>query len=640
MSLRMPDDQTRPRTADDKIDKSNQKQLLYGIRITSRGGRVEMKMGAEDCTHGLDETGAANLYAFKANIRADVNRDGIVDISGTSDCVGKAKWTNERGAIFLPNIGDTNRRCSIIRPPLIDKELVACNDASDDIQRAPQHLAPLRTVPLTDISDSATGCISIPDLKQRPLTRIFHKQEGNWEIVRNEHTFTASQLRSGLHFGIDARDTRRPDVWDGRATVSFKVQDGSETSIDEVELRVAPVIVHNHLDKVQQLLSVAGDEANMPWQHHFAQNLKLETNSLNLPEPFLFKGKDDPWVQDFLKPGYTSMPGPDGPIGLRVHLRSSQDSRVAGRQVFECLRDTGVGAVQQLGGARDEINSMGNLECTPPFEFNGKKWPAGRIIMGRHGPYEPHILPYLHAQEVQDPILLDTAWLYVGHVDEFVQFVPSKTDRGWAVMVADPEAALKMLQDFQKAGYGDVTWYSRKTDAPIDGVTLETCTDENYGSLSVPVPEKTINEFLSDPEFTTKNTEAAKRIKANVDVLKTEIGISDADIHHLPILFYNVNRNEVPDNGPRAADEELACIAAHPATINGVVLTGFGTYLAPNPWGPVINGKDIIAETTESIYENLGWKVRFLDSWNSHHAFGGEVHCGTNTIREMGKQWW
>lgn len=77
--------------------------------------------------------------------------------------------------------------------------------------------------------------------------------------------------------------------------------------------------------------------------------------------------------------------------------------------MFTSLRDTGIGAVHHSGGVSDEINSMLNLECTPPFTYNGVTWPAGRIIMGRHGPYEPHIIPYLRAQEVQDPILLDAA---------------------------------------------------------------------------------------------------------------------------------------------------------------------------------------------------------------------------------------
>jgi protein-arginine deiminase len=31
--------------------------------------------------------------------------------------------------------------------------------------------------------------------------------------------------------------------------------------------------------------------------------------------------------------------------------------------------------------------------------------------------------------------------------------------------------------------------------------------------------------------------------------------------------------------------------------------------------------------------------VAFIDDYMSHHVRGGEVHCGTNTLREMEK-WW
>lgn len=303
------------------------------------------------------------------------------------------------------------------------------------------------------------------------------------------------------------------------------------------------------------------------------------------------------------------------------------------------MRGIGVGAVQHLGGARDEINSMGNLECTPPFEHDGKKWPAGRIIMGSHGPYEPHILPYLRAQEVQDPILLDTAWLWVGHVDEFIQFLPAKSERGWVIVVADPEAALKMLQEADEAGHGELPLLSRKTDAPVNGITMENVNDDNYGSLSVPVPEKKITQFLSETVNVVANHEAGGRIAANLEILKTTTGITDAEIHHLPALFQTEDRSKLPSLGPRAEDEKLACMAVHPATINGVVLTGFGSYLAPNPWGPVIEGKDIMAEATRELYAELGWKTTFLDTWNSHHAYGGELHCATNTVREM-RRWW
>jgi protein-arginine deiminase len=49
---------------------------------------------------------------FRPDIRADSNRDGVVDMKGNSDNGNKAAWTPQSGAIFLPNIGDKHLRCT------------------------------------------------------------------------------------------------------------------------------------------------------------------------------------------------------------------------------------------------------------------------------------------------------------------------------------------------------------------------------------------------------------------------------------------------------------------------------------------------------------------------------------------------
>ncbi|KAH7069139.1 arginine deiminase type-3 [Paraphoma chrysanthemicola] len=566
---------------------------------------------------------------------------GVQVYSGVAE-QSKPIWTKDIGAFILPNIGDTDRRCSKAaqNPETSIEELGRCHDASDDIQRAPQYMTPLRTNPIPDIPDHATATISVPDTNQRQFVRMFRKVWDEWAFVSDSHIFLAADIRAGLELGIDARETRRPGIWDGRVTICFQVKHGDEIVTDEIKLRVAPVLVHNHLDVVEEVVSTAGDEASFPWQHRFNHDLTEALSGTGVSGPLLLDKDNDHWAQDIVKPGYVSMPGPNGTTSLRVHIRSSQDSRVSGRQVFTSLRGTGVGAVHYLGGARDEINSMGNLDCTPPFTHKGTTWPAGRIIMGHHGPYEPHILPYFRAQEAQDPILLDAAWLWVGHVDEFVQFLPVKSERGWAVVIVDPMAGLAILQDAQNAGHGSIPMFSRKTDAPLDGVTPETCTEDTYGCLSIPVPGTSINEYLADPNVRITNMQVSKRIAANIEILKTEIGLSDNEIYHLPTLFNNVNRNDLPFIGPRAPDENLAVVATYPATINGVVLTGFATYIAPRPWGPVIDGNDVVAEATRKLYEGLGWKVKFIDNWNSHHGWGGEVHCATNTMRDMRRRWW
>jgi protein-arginine deiminase len=133
---------------------------------------------------------AAGTGAVRADIRADVNRDGTVDVTGDSDVLGKTTWNSGRGAIFLPNLGDRQRRCKTRTSDgrwLSNARLQACNDAQGNVVRAPEYLAPLRTVPAGDVSDAATGGL---------------------ELVG------AAELRTGLRLGLDGRDVIRED-WGG-----------------------------------------------------------------------------------------------------------------------------------------------------------------------------------------------------------------------------------------------------------------------------------------------------------------------------------------------------------------------------------------------------------------------------------------
>ncbi|CAJ0547352.1 Ff.00g041060.m01.CDS01 [Fusarium sp. VM40] len=569
---------------------------------------------------------------IKADIRADANRDGKVDLKGSSDLVGKVKWTEATGAIFLPNIGDTDRRCSkkaLSGPALSNEKLDDCNDASDNIQRAPRYLAPLKTVPLPAASKNIKGTVSVPDPKQRPYVRIFQKKGSGWIYVDNKHVFTQTELKQGLELGIDGRDTRRPNSWDGRVTVRFELHDGSVKSSDEVTLRVAPVLTHHHLQKVEQVLAVQGNKNDSPFLVGFTDSLSSITKAAGIKKDlYLFNASDDIWTQDFVEPGYASIPGPEGPISIRIMIRSPQDERVAGRQLFEYYRKAGVGAVQHLGGARDEINSGGNIETIPPHTHKGKSWPAGRVILGNHGKQKHHILPYLEAQESQKPILLDTSWLAIGHVDEFVQFLPADNKKGWVAVIDDPRAAIKLLKDVHKAGYGSLPAISRKNDTTTPG---ESCSSWSCGPI--PVNPSTIAELLADQEKMKINEQCAQKIDDNIKILKEEVGIADADIIRIPALFQT-------SDFPGTDNRKLQVGAFFPGVVNNLVLTGYRTCVAPNPWGPVVKGKDIIAEAIKSKYAKLGLNLKFIDDWNTHHNYGGEVHCGSNSIRDMSARWW
>ncbi|EGU87381.1 hypothetical protein FOXB_02140 [Fusarium oxysporum f. sp. conglutinans Fo5176] len=477
---------------------------------------------------------------IKADIRADTNRDGQVDLDGFSDTNGKTRWTEKSGAIFLPNIGDTDRRCS--------KHALTY-----------QALTYQATVPITTLFENANGTVTVPDATQRKF-----------------------ELQVGLDLGIDARDTRRPEVWDGRVTVRFTVQVGDTKSSDTVMLRVAPVLTHHHLQKVEQVL--ASQDNGNPYLVYFTNILASIVKAAGLKKDLhLFNERSGKWVQGFVEPGYSSMPGPNGTVSIRIMIRCPGDEREGGRQLFLYFRKAGVGAVQHLGKNVSNIDAGGNIEAIPPYTFKGKSWPAGRLVHGKDDTEKHHILSYLEAQETQKPLLLDTAWLSVGHVDEFLQFIPAKNKRGWVAVISDPRLAIKLLQD--------------------------------------------------DMGFMKLNNECAQRIDGNIKILRRELGLADEDIIRIPALF---NR----DDSSEGDGSKLEVGAFYPAVINNLVLTGYNTCVAPNPWGPVVEGKDVLAKVISDTYAKVGMKIKFIDDWDSHHEDQGGVHCGTNSIRDMSARWW
>jgi protein-arginine deiminase len=76
-----------------------------------------------------------------------------------------------------------------------------------------------------------------------------------------------------------------------------------------------------------------------------------------------------------------------------------------------------------------------------------------------------------------------------------------------------------------------------------------------------------------------------------------------------------------------------------PGAVNGILLAR-DRYLAPRQWGPVIGGKDIFTEAVTAAYTRAGLKVSYIDDWYTYHLGMGEVHCGTNTLRDASAAWW
>ncbi|MFI7015475.1 protein-arginine deiminase domain-containing protein [Streptomyces sp. NPDC050164] len=612
----------------------------------------------------------------RADLRADVNRDGRVDVTGGSDKRGEDSWSVGRGAVYLPNIDDDSKRCPVTGPggkPLSDAKLAACNDGSDALVNGSADaadLARVRSVPMPGLRKDAQGSLKVTTGGKH--ARLFVKRSGKWVLVTSKTRLTAAELRSGVEFGVEGTDVVRDSAkWDGRAVVRLAVTSGQKSTSDAVTLRVAPLLTHHHLQNTQQVMvtEVQGEGEYSRLQQKFVAELGKEVKKAGITKPLVtFEKYADPWAQDFVEPAYVSMTGPGGHRQvMRVMLRSAQPDRDAGRELFERVRGRDVGVVQVTDRAEPDdwsLNSMGNLETIPPYAHGGRSFPAGRIIMGERkdsGARPSKVVrTLLKSQGLQDPLLLDTSWLGVGHVDEFVQFLPADTPRGWRIGVADPQAGLRLLRDAKRDGHGKTKMFS----VP--------------GRKDSPAPKETIDQALASRHLVADNEMAARRIAANLEILKRETGVTDGEIVRVPALYtrdseaLTAEGQEIPvprltrmgagsdlvdslgDHGQQkwlaenpagsraaapAAPATVMTSAYVPGAVNGVLLAR-DRYLAPRQWGPVIGGKDIFTQAVTAAYQRVGLKVSYIDDWYTYHLGMGEVHCGTNTLRDATAAWW
>jgi protein-arginine deiminase len=147
--------------------------------------------------------------------------------------------------------------------------------------------------------------------------------------------------------------------------------------------------------------------------------------------------------------------------------------------------------------------------------------------------------------------------------------------------------------------------------------------------------EKTVDEALADVNLNQWAQTADVKIQGHVDVLKQEVGLTDADIVELPTWFEDLG-----------VDEKVAW---NVGTVNMRMLGNIADIA--KPFGPLINGKDAFEEYINAELgtaknqlgsDGQGLKVYFTDDWYYHEALG-EVHCATNESAPTpfdAARWW
>ncbi|MEV5960522.1 protein-arginine deiminase family protein [Kribbella sp. NPDC051952] len=551
-------------------------------------------------------------------LTADVNRDGVLT---AADDAGKTSWTDTRGAIFLPNLDDDERRCTVdpadleTPGPAVDAKLAACNDAADDRINGPRDtadLAPLKIDALRNVSDDAIGTVTItPADKARAFPA---------------GPLTARQLRHGVHLALEGRAiVRDPAQWDGQITVTLSVTDRGRTSTDTVRMRVAPLMLQNDLQPAQTVLAAKPTDGPGWWDDRppyqpgvpaewrpFARSLQKATKVRFLTGTP--RGWKDMWTQDIFEPATASMPAVGGPHTMRILIRSgnvwdingTDTPRLAGRLIYRDLRGPDVGVVQELSktaspGLDDLLNMGGNIESLPPYAG----YPHGRVLYGsgeRHP--DKGFITMVTSQGYQPSVVIDTSWLIVGHADETTHVVRADNARGWTLAVADPRLAVQLLRDVQRRGGGSQQLFA----------------DTNF-------PEKpTVDEVLRTG--LADNEAAAGHIDQQLKILLKATGLRADELVRLPVLFEQVKGYGL-------------LRALSPGLVNGLSVTD-RQFAAPDPHGPELNGRDVFRQEAERALGRNGVRVHWVEDFFWAHLGGGEVHCATNALRDTSRAtpWW
>lgn len=332
---------------------------------------------------------------------------------------------------------------------------------------------------------------------------------------------------------------------------------------------------------------------------------------------------EDVWMQDQMEVGFNEAPQ----SSIHVALDSPRDrsSDIGPQCLANVLRPAilrnDIGYIK-INGNATSLDSFGNLEVTAPFDTDDSSHPLGRIVVGgKEG--SDQILPvlrnFLKAQVVQTPILeIDTTWLSVAHADEIISFVPAPNDGpdAFRVLMINPRLAVQQLRDLRRAGHGNVRIFAGKSSEQ----TINQCYNANrresmaiYNQKIRPIRQQLIDEL----DLTYDRNDPAT-----------------SDIIDIPVLFH-CRLNSAGRVQQRTGE------AVVPDMVNLLVINQ-ARVVVPDPFGPIINGTDVIKQEVETRLQNIGLDPVFVDDFELYHRAAGEIHCGTNAQRQIPTNihWW
>ncbi|XP_037010679.2 protein-arginine deiminase type-4 isoform X2 [Artibeus jamaicensis] len=554
------------------------------------------------------------ITGVEISLSADITRTGKV--KPTKAKKNQRTWTwgpRGQGAILLVNCDKDNPKSPSSRD-CMDDQVHDREDLQD------MSLVTLSTNTPRDFFVKHQLVLHVAK-SEMDKVRVFQASRGKQPsgyraILGPQRPSHALQLPGGQHStdfyveGLAFPDANFP----GLVSLTVSLLDTSNLDLpnallfqDSVAFRVAPWIMTPNTQPPEEVYvcRVFDNEDFVKSLAALAEKAKCKLTVCPMEESM-----EDQWMQDEIEIGYIQAPHKTLPV-----VFDSPRNRGLKEFPIKCLLGPDFGYVTrgpQTGGVSD-LDSFGNLEVSPPVTVGKKRYPLGRILIGDSSypsakSQEMHqaLQDFLAAQQVQAPVKLYSDWLYVGHVDEFLSFVPVHK-KGFRLLLASPRSCYKLFQELLKEGHSEAVLF--------EGIAKK--------------KRQTLKDVLSNKKLREHNSYVESCIDWNREVLKRELGLTERDIVDVPQLF----KLRADVTGTFKAE------AFFPNMVNMLVL---GKHLGiPKPFGPIIHGRCCLEEKVRALLEPLGLHCTFIDDFHAYHLRHGEVHCGTNVRRQpFSSKWW
>jgi hypothetical protein len=563
------------------------------------------------------------LIHLEVHMHVDANRDGKVD----DDWRDNHQWQSgagNKGAVILCNSDDEDS----------DRHRDSRNDRVDGAADLPD-IAPLTLRKRPKGQTFPPGWKVRLEVSDRARIRIFDARTAVGTEVIGPNTgdaYEITDLRPKEHkLGMEATGYPTP-TFNGIITLTLTLLDAANAQLhqEQARVRVAPWLLFNHAHPTKKVFVVAtADNAR------FRTDLSAALTGVGLEVADEATYGADPWMQDVMELGFAAMPNSakkaKWPVPTTLRSANQRDQPGGHTEHYPLRELLGPGHGWWSATTRpfNSPDSFGNLECTPPFQHRttGRNYPFGRIIYGNGGPRRMarRVRDFLAAQRVQAPIVVDTDWLVVGHVDEVLSFLPlPDAPLQFKVVLASPAVALDIVDNRVPA----VAPMFQGLSLPAVGDPVRTRFDTDYRW-------RTAGQARGDAVFRGWQTTVQAHIDAIRNRLIAEVGLQANELIHLPVLF---------------RQHAGRYIAYTPGVANMLVVTQSGGKVKklciPKPFGPVHHHLCQFEEDIKTKLAAEGLRhprdFVFIDDFTTYHMHDGEIHCGTNSLRmpPTDRWWW